>query len=125
MYDIDDYTHKNNKSGCPKCNDCKRSCTQKHKKMLWCNKCMIIGFCSKECRKNYKDIHKKRCIITQKELKSIGLGRVCNNCGTPEPNLENPILKSCKRCRSVYYCDKKCQTEHWDTHKIDCKKIEK
>lgn len=28
--------------------------------------------------------------------------------------------KRCSSCRSVYYCDSKCQKDHWNKHKHDC-----
>ena len=28
----------------------------------------------------------------------------------------------CGRCKKVAYCDKNCQTNHWKTHKMVCKK---
>ena len=34
-------------------------------------------------------------------------------------------LKRCKGCKSVWYCDAKCQVKHWKTHKRDCKSIKK
>ncbi len=41
--------------------------------------------------------------------------QTCSNCGaTPKP------LLTCARCMSTHYCDKKCQTEHWHQHKLEC-----
>ena len=37
-------------------------------------------------------------------------------------------LQGCGGCKSVYYCDKKCQQQHWNAgHKNECKvmKLEK
>ena len=37
-------------------------------------------------------------------------------------------LQGCGGCKSVYYCDKKCQQRHWNAgHKKECKmmKLEK
>lgn len=44
----------------------------------------------------------------------------CANCG-----IQNVPLQQCQRCRAVYYCGKKCSTEHWKKgHKVDCLKKE-
>ncbi|KAJ8092493.1 hypothetical protein PM082_023746 [Marasmius tenuissimus] len=34
---------------------------------------------------------------------------------------KNEGIKQCTGCRSVYYCSKKCQTSHWETHIWKCK----
>eukprot|EP01083_Nonionella_stella_P147675 466358_1 len=41
---------------------------------------------------------------------------VCGSCSTTGAN------KRCSGCRGVYYCNIKCQRDHWKTHKRDCKK---
>lgn len=28
---------------------------------------------------------------------------------------------TCSRCRTAKYCNKKCQSEHWPVHKLQCK----
>jgi hypothetical protein len=40
--------------------------------------------------------------------------RVCKRCG-------NASSSYCKKCKSVYYCSKDCQTEDWKRHKKECK----
>ena len=40
----------------------------------------------------------------------------CGFCGTAFW----PYLKACKRCRTVYYCDRNCQKQDWIYHKISC-----
>jgi hypothetical protein len=34
-------------------------------------------------------------------------------------------LKSCGRCKKVFYCDRECQKYHWNErgHKLECKKV--
>jgi len=32
-------------------------------------------------------------------------------------------FKRCSRCKSTYYCNAKCQKNHWKTHKKKCKKV--
>ena len=43
----------------------------------------------------------------------------CNNCEG-----ESAKLKTCSGCQSVWYCDKKCQTLCWTSHKVLCKAIQ-
>jgi len=51
----------------------------------------------------------------------------CVNCmifGWEQPDLN--VLKICTGCRSVWYCDKVCQKEHWyNEHKNQCKYLAK
>lgn len=39
----------------------------------------------------------------------------CDNCGN---KLSNPL--KCSRCMSAPYCNKECQTNHWNEHKKLC-----
>eukprot|EP01084_Bolivina_argentea_P205153 350534_1 len=43
--------------------------------------------------------------------------RKCAYCGILGLN-----MKLCSRCKSVHYCDAKCQKPHWKEHKKQCKK---
>ena len=45
----------------------------------------------------------------------------CDNCLT---NGHDHTMK-CGQCRAVRYCSKKCQVEHWKTHKTKCKIFKK
>ena len=49
------------------------------------------------------------------------IGNVCAQCHQiRKPNSNK--LKKCKKCESVYYCNRKCQKKHWiSTHKAECK----
>lgn len=40
----------------------------------------------------------------------------CATCGEPDKN----IVKKCGKCKSVIYCDKRCQRLHWHWHKKEC-----
>jgi len=49
--------------------------------------------------------------------------KTCAFCGLPPRNDEagNRIkMKSCSRCKSVYYHDMECQKKHWRVHKKAC-----
>eukprot|EP00536_Pseudo-nitzschia_multiseries_P002234 jgi/Psemu1/5156/gm1.5156_g len=51
--------------------------------------------------------------------------KTCTFCGLPPRTDEagNPIkMKSCSRCKSVYYHDVECQKKHWKQHKKACGK---
>ena len=51
------------------------------------------------------------------------LNMMCANaCGKMAKKGEG--LKACNRCRSVWYCSRECQTQHWKQgHKSDCVKF--
>ena len=42
----------------------------------------------------------------------------CAECGKEEGDVS---LKTCMSCMSVKYCNAKCQRNHWQMHKKDCK----
>eukprot|EP00884_Botryococcus_braunii_P009787 jgi/Botrbrau1/1880/Bobra.146_1s0066.1 len=43
----------------------------------------------------------------------------CAHCG--KKGGEETQLRECARCRSVLYCGRACQTEHWPSHRAVCK----
>lgn len=47
----------------------------------------------------------------------------CANCFEREPDVTQ--LKQCARCKIVKYCSQKCQKEHFEQHKHDCKHVDK
>ena len=47
--------------------------------------------------------------------------RRCNFCSSP---LMPGGLKHCTCCKSVFYCNKSCQSKHWKDHSALCKAIE-
>jgi hypothetical protein len=48
----------------------------------------------------------------------------CGQCGISAKMLQGGKLKECSRCRSVRYCGKACQAEHWPAHKAMCKRVQ-
>ena len=48
----------------------------------------------------------------------VSVKSVCGNC--VKRRSETTKLRSCGICRNCYYCSKKCQKEHWETHKLKC-----
>jgi len=59
-------------------------------------------------------------VLTEDMLKE---NKFCVNCfifNWKQPNIN--LLKRCTGCRMMWYCDDKCQKEHWNnTHKNQCK----
>ncbi|KAG9009291.1 hypothetical protein FRB90_008435 [Tulasnella sp. 427] len=45
--------------------------------------------------------------------------RECANCHQVEK--VGKSMMTCSRCKTVFYCNQKCQKEHWRTHKVFCK----
>ena len=43
--------------------------------------------------------------------------RICEGCGD-KTNVTN--LSICSNCAIAWYCSKRCQTQHWDTHNLRC-----
>lgn len=44
---------------------------------------------------------------------------VCASCGARAEKLGQPLR--CATCRTVLYCSRECQKQHWRTHKVKCK----
>jgi uncharacterized paraquat-inducible protein A len=43
--------------------------------------------------------------------------KLCATCHKTEPEVS---LKMCARCKKVFYCCRKCQTEDWPNHRKTC-----
>lgn len=89
------------------------------------------------CQLNKIHPDSKDCLEQAQEAKSEGKSRVewdlkmhkreskrwaaptttCTNCGK-----QSKSLKQCSRCKTSYYCNTDCQTQHWPVHKQFCKK---
>lgn len=52
-------------------------------------------------------------------MPKCGMCLLASSAGTRKH--EKPLL--CSGCHSVYYCSKKCQAEHWPTHKLACSRL--
>ena len=68
--------------------------------------------------------------MAQKEKKKggliqVGLGTECANCAAPK-DAQGIALKSCSRCKLVWYCTSACQKQHWKegSHKRFCVAVE-
>ncbi|KAF8557564.1 hypothetical protein OG21DRAFT_1406979 [Imleria badia] len=63
-------------------------------------------------------------ILSVRSLTSLLLpnekGRRCDFCHSLAPQ-DRGHLQRCTGCASYWYCDSKCQTSHWRTHKKYCK----
>lgn len=112
--------------GCPSCGSnrlrtgCVGACAQRHRRMIWCKRCFIAPFCSRECKVNSAAEHEEGCEHVAAQLREIGLGNVCYFCGVPE-GTEGITLSRCARCGAAFYCSRECQTADWKAgHKADC-----
>ncbi|KAM6496240.1 hypothetical protein JOM56_008946 [Amanita muscaria] len=45
----------------------------------------------------------------------------CAKCNLGPEDWTSEKLKLCSKCRTVYYCNKECQNNHWPIHKPMCK----
>ncbi|KAF9819678.1 hypothetical protein IEO21_01943 [Rhodonia placenta] len=50
------------------------------------------------------------------------LDSYCSFCCGPTPSAG---LKRCTRCKTVWYCDHKCQSDDWPSHKNECSALQK
>ena len=67
-------------------------------------------FCKAGCIESYKNRQQAKC---------EGQIFKCYYCG------QSGSKKGCAKCRVAYYCSRKCQKLHWESHKKVCKKIQK
>lgn len=44
----------------------------------------------------------------------------CAKCQKIESDVDNPILKPCNTCKSVWYCSRVCKKADWKAHKSVC-----
>lgn len=47
--------------------------------------------------------------------------KLCQSCETPIGSYYNKPALRCVNCRSVEYCSRECQKDHWKVHKRGCK----
>ena len=76
----------------------------------------ILGFLKKRIPCSCLD----ELYAEMKHLPKMGL---CGslNCSHPDRKVEISKMWSCEACRRGHYCSKECQTDHWLSHKEDCK----
>ena len=55
-------------------------------------------------------------------LAEPALVRCCSFCSLVEDGQRRP-LKSCAKCKSVFYCNRICQKQHWKDHKKECARL--
>ena len=73
----------------------------------------------------YKEVHKSiHAVRTPDELPRnclMHVETVCVLCGKSKLDLGVRHMKMCARCKSVRYCDRRCQKAHWHVaHKHEC-----
>ena len=55
---------------------------------------------------------------------AAGSGQTAGKCANPDCNTPNAPVLPCGGCAAVSYCGKKCQREHWQTHKPRCRPLD-
>ena len=60
------------------------------------------------------------------DLKMHARNHKLSDCSLPRCEKDDVNLKNrfqvCTRCKVAKYCSRKCQAEHWNVHKRECKK---
>lgn len=120
---------------------------------IHCPHCHTSSYCGSRCMREHRHAHRSQCVTSvhwlymarleaeqaavdhDEKFKSLDAsvldGRLSPNmkrflyrfCETCHCILEKPKL--CSRCQKACYCSVPCQSEHWPTHKVECKPIEK
>ena len=70
-----------------------------------------------EDAKGYSFVHDALKIPPDYKM-NFDVAKTCVTCMKAVPEVAK--LKSCKACRSAYYCSKECQRAHWPLHKREC-----
>lgn len=75
-------------------------------------------FCEKAEKNDIKILMQMAEIYSDQNAESINEGIKCASCGKPASN-------RCSRCKSVWYCSRECQVEHYKKggHKAVCKML--
>lgn len=79
-------------------------------KMRDSNLCQVAKYCSIICKENDKARH------TDAECHPARIMKKCSSCRKTSSSLQ-----TCSGCYRAFYCDKKCQLNHRNEHKVDCK----
>jgi hypothetical protein len=59
---------------------------------------------------NTEDSYDKKCMVIKR----------CFHCRKLETQMASGLLMKCQRCKTAYYCSKRCQVANWKIHKIVC-----
>jgi len=60
---------------------------------------------------------------TKEEL-TINVSKYCSHCFSQEPIMDTKQeLSRCSQCKNSYYCNADCQRNHWQKHRLTCKRI--
>ena len=70
-----------------------------------------------ECNRPFDPEHSRS--ISFSLVRGSFIERVCAKCGMVD---ETKRFKRCSVCHRVFYCGKECQTQHWQEHKVACKR---
>ena len=92
----------------PRFSDCWRC--GKNSATVVCDLCQVAKYCSTICKENDKARH------TDPECHPARIMKKCSSCRKTSSSLQ-----TCSGCYRAFYCDKKCQLNHRNEHKVDCK----
>ena len=88
---------------------------------LFCTQCRDENYCGVNCQRVDWPKHKEFCkkhVPTPLDINGkLSRKNVCATC-----DHELTRVEECGGCRSIQYCSKKCQVEHWSHHKPECTK---
>lgn len=87
---------------------------------LHCNVYMSTERRRKQCQCWYMRLEILLVIITC--VKCIEEIMKCDNCERTSAETER-TLQRCARCKTVFYCSRDCQRQHWKIHKRVCKEL--
>lgn len=62
-------------------------------------------------------------IVYYKQVCMRIVTNICANC-TRIQTIDETHFHKCSLCKQVRYCSKSCQTNHWSTHRTNCKRLE-
>jgi ankyrin repeat protein len=94
-------------------------------KRLRCDCCLAVCYCSQACqRSDWKGNHKQTCkapsVVVATAPPAVAEKQYCcAQCGTTTSDRKK--MQTCSVCKTVYYCNRKCQVAHWELHEPVCK----
>jgi hypothetical protein len=107
---------------------CCAVCSKALEKPLRCGRCGAVCYCSAHCQREHwrSGGHKQACFTKEerRERKAVKKQSTVKACALGSKSAASGCeMKSCGRCRGVYYCSTDCQRWHWPAHRDECRKV--